>query len=322
MKAPATLDEFYRTFPPVQRCWEALRRMRWPDGFSCPRCEGRRAHRLRSRGPWQCAACRYQASRTAGTPFHGTRVPLRTWFLAIFFVARHKQGISALQFQRDAGLASYKAAWTLLHKVRSTLAHNPLFRLEGDVEVDETYIGGYRPGWNGRGVGKTGVAFAVERREKTADSMRFIQIPNATRVVLNAFVENSIRPGKTSVFTDAWGSYKALAKLGIDHRPRKGGHGRQALNILPWAHSVFGNLKTWLRGLPRSQPKAPPALPRRVQLPLRPPLARGRALRLRPAPCGARPAPFLPATRGGGSGIGRVRPIRPGDLLCCHPLSI
>jgi transposase-like protein len=162
-------------------------------------------------------------------------------------VARHKQGISALQFQRDAGLGSYKTAWTLLHKVRSALAHNPLVRLEGDVEVDETYIGGYRPGRNGRGVGKTGVAIAVERREKTAGSMRLIQIPNATRVVLSSFVETSIRPDASTVFTDAWGSYNALAKLGIDHRPRKGGHGRQALDILPWAHTVFGNLKTWLR---------------------------------------------------------------------------
>jgi hypothetical protein len=191
---------------------------------------------------------------------------LRTWFLAVFFVARHKQGISALQFQRDAGLGSYKTARTLLHKVRSALAHNPLVRLEGDVEVDETYIGGYRPGRNGRGVGKTGVAIAVERREKTAGSMRLIQIPNATRVVLNSFVETSIRPNASTVFTDAWGSYKALAKLGIDHRPRKGGHGR-------------------------------------------PPLARGRTLRLRPTPRRAWPAAAIPTPRGGGKGIGRVLPI-------------
>jgi hypothetical protein len=68
------------------------------------------------------------------------------------------------------------------------------------------------------------------------------------RAVLNSFVENSIRTEETTVFTDAWGSYKALTQLGIDHRPRKGGHGHQALDILPWAHTAFGNLKTWLRG--------------------------------------------------------------------------
>jgi transposase-like protein len=166
----------------------------------------------------------------------------------MFFVARHKQGISALQFQRDTGLGSYKTAWTLLHKVRSALTHNPRFPLEGDVEVDETYVGGYRPGRNGRGVGKTGVAIAVERREKTAGSLRLTQIPRATKAVLTSFVQRSIRPDETTVFTDAWGSYTSLTQLGIDHRPRKGGHGRQALDILPWAHTVFGNLKTWLRG--------------------------------------------------------------------------
>jgi transposase-like protein/ribosomal protein L37AE/L43A len=248
MKAPATLDEFYRTFSSEQRCWEVLRRLRWPDGFRCPRCEGRKAHRLRSRGLWQCAGCRYQASLTAGTPFHGTRVPLRTWFLAMFFVARHKKGISALQFQRDAGLGSYKTAWLLLHKVRSALGHPLRIALEGAVEVDETYIGGYRPGRNGRGAGKTGVAVAVERRGKTAGSLRLTTIPRATTEVLTSFVQRSIRPESTTVFTDAWGSYHALGKLGIDHRPHKSGHGRQTLDALPWAHTVFGNLKTWLLG--------------------------------------------------------------------------
>jgi len=106
----------------------------------------------------------------------------------------------------------------------------------------------WRPGRNGRGVGKTGVAIAVERREKTAGSVRLVVIPRATRAVLTSFVQASIRSDETTVFTDAWGSYKALAKLGIDRRPRKGSHGRQALDILPWAHTVFGNLKTWLRG--------------------------------------------------------------------------
>ena len=96
MKAPVTLDEFYRMFGTERRCWEYLRRMCWPHGFRCPRCEGRKTHRLRVRGLWQSADCRYQASLTAGTLLHSTRIPQRTWLLAAFFVARHKNGISAL----------------------------------------------------------------------------------------------------------------------------------------------------------------------------------------------------------------------------------
>ena len=95
MKAPATLDEFYRTFPTERRCWEVLRRVRWPDGFCCPRCEGRKAHRLRARGLWQCAACRYQASLTAGIPFRGTRVPLRTCFPAMHEGSRPRSSTSS-----------------------------------------------------------------------------------------------------------------------------------------------------------------------------------------------------------------------------------
>ena len=66
--------------------------------------------------------------------------------------------------------------------------------------------------------------------------------------MLTSFVRRSIRPDETTVFSDAWGSYTSLTELGIDQRPRKGGHGRRALDILPWAHTVFGNLETWLRG--------------------------------------------------------------------------
>jgi transposase-like protein len=136
----------------------------------------------------------------------------------------------------------------LLHKLRSGLVADPTRRLQGVVEADETYIGGHRPGRLGRGVGKTGVAIAVERRAKTAGAVRLAVIPHATTAVLTSFVQDSIQPQETTVFTDAWGAYATLRRLGIDHRPRKGGRGHQSAHLLPWAHTVFGNLKTWLRG--------------------------------------------------------------------------
>jgi transposase-like protein len=248
MQFPRTLLEFQDQFPDYAHCWAYLRRARWPRGFVCPRCRGRGSHFLASRRLEQCRGCRYQSSVTAGTVFHGTRVPLRVWFLGVFFLARHKKGISALQFQKDTGLGSYQTAWTLLHKLRSGLATLPTELLQGDVEADETYIGGYRAGWNGRGAGKAGVAIVVERRGRTAGSVRLAVIPRATTAVLTSFVQSAIEPQEATVHTDAWAAYRALGKMGIDHRPRKGGHGRQALDGLPWAHTVFGNLKTWLRG--------------------------------------------------------------------------
>ena len=248
MRFPRTLLEFQAQFPDDAHCWAYLRRARWPRGFVCPRCGGRGSHFLASRRLEPCRACRDQSSVTAGTVFHGTRVPLRVGFLGVFFLARHKKGISALPFQKDTGVGSDPTAWMLLHQLRSGLTALPAPLLKGDVEADETYIGGYRAGRNGRGAGKAGVAIVVERRGRTAGSARLAVIPRATTAVLTSFVQGAIRPQEIRVHPDAWGAYKALGKLGIDHRPRKGGHGRQAIDGLPWAHTVFGILKTWLRG--------------------------------------------------------------------------
>ena len=144
MKFPETLIEFQEQFPNEEACWKALRLVRWPHGFECPHCGHRKSYPIARRRLEQCQSCRHQASLTAGTIFHKTRVPLRVWFLGIFFVARHKQGISALQFQRDTGLGSYQTAWSLLHKVRSALWHRAEHRLRGWVEADEAYVGSKR----------------------------------------------------------------------------------------------------------------------------------------------------------------------------------
>ena len=95
----------------------------------CPRCGHRRSYAITDRRLEQCPRCRYQASITAGTVFHRTRIPLRLWFLGIFFLASDKQEILALQFERDMGLGSHQTAWTLRHKLRSALWHRPEHRL-------------------------------------------------------------------------------------------------------------------------------------------------------------------------------------------------
>lgn len=248
MRFPRTLIEFQERFPDEASCWTFVRGQRWPQGFACPRCGSRGSHFVQSRRLEQCRQCRYQASVTAGTALHATRVPLRVWLLAMFFLGRHKKGISALQFQKDAGLGSYQTAWTLLHKLRSGLFAQASHRLTGAVEADETYIGGYQPGQLGRGVGKTGIAVAVERRRASAGAVRLAVVRHASTEELTSFVRGVIDARKATVFTDGWQAYKALARQGVRHRPRRGGHGPEASGVLPWAHTVFGNLKTWLKG--------------------------------------------------------------------------
>jgi hypothetical protein len=249
---PRTLLEFQARFPDEEACWQAVREMRWPEGFVCPRCRHDQSYWIKSRRLDQCGRCRYQASVTAGTIFHKTRVPLRIWFWAIFFVARHKQGISALQLQRDTGLGSYQTAWTLLHKVRSALWHRAEDRLQGLVEADESYVGsthehGLR---GGREVGhKTIVAGAVEQRPHSAGSVRLMVVEGITfEDDLGPFVRGVIDAARTTLRTDGLASYRPLGGVGVQHDRQVEGHRTRASEILPWIHLVFTNLKAWLRG--------------------------------------------------------------------------
>jgi hypothetical protein len=113
--------EFQERFATEAACLDYLAESRWPGGFVCPRCEGRRAWVLARRHLWECADCRQQTSVTAGTVMHGTRTALRLWFWAAYLVATHHPGISAKQLQRQLGLSRYETAWLILHKLRRAM---------------------------------------------------------------------------------------------------------------------------------------------------------------------------------------------------------
>ena len=123
--------------------------MRWPDGFCCPQCGHDRAWPVRK--VWfECAGCGRQTSVTAGTVFQDSRKPLTLWFRAIWYVTSQKTGTSALGLQRVLGLGSYQTAWTWLHKLRRAMVRPGRERLQGPVEVDETYLGAVEEGVRGR----------------------------------------------------------------------------------------------------------------------------------------------------------------------------
>jgi transposase-like protein len=252
MGFPETLQQFQSAFPDEETCWQALRRARWPRGFRCPRCQGRASSWIATRAVEQCSRCRYQCSVTAGTVFHGTRTKLRVWFWAIFFLARHKKGISALQFQRDTGLGSYETAWTMLHKLRSALAARSDVLLSGLVEVDETYVGSHEVGRRGgrEVLNKSIVVAAVEQREHTAGRARLQVVDDVTfERSLEPFVTGCVDRDQALVRTDGFGPYRRLEASGIRHeRIVQGPRRARSKEILPWSHITFGNLKTWLRG--------------------------------------------------------------------------
>lgn len=146
---PHNLAEFQVQFASDEACRRYLMACRWPEGFRCPSCGDAGSYLLASRDLLQCRACRRQTSVTAGTALDRTRLPLPLWFAAAYLVTTHTPGFSALQLQRQLGLARYETAWTMLQKLRRAMVRPERDRLSGTVELDETYVGGVEAGRRG-----------------------------------------------------------------------------------------------------------------------------------------------------------------------------
>jgi transposase-like zinc ribbon protein/ISXO2 transposase-like protein len=161
---PQSWREVFAWFPDDASCLAYLGRLRWPAGFACPSCGNGTSWRM-GRGLLRCSACDRRTSATAGTIFAGTRSPLSLWFAAAWYITNQKAGVSALGLQRALELGSYETAWAWLHKFRRAMVRPGRDKLAGEVEVDETYVGGVAPGKHGRGAEKkTPVLIAVEKR--------------------------------------------------------------------------------------------------------------------------------------------------------------
>ena len=102
------LIDFYERFPDEQACWDYFLALKWPDGFVCPSCQEEKGCFKPSRKVFECYSCKHQASLTAGTIFHKTRIPLTKWFWFIFFMATSKKGVSMLYLQKQLRISSYK----------------------------------------------------------------------------------------------------------------------------------------------------------------------------------------------------------------------
>ncbi len=152
-----TLTDFQRQFPDDDACLEWLRHKLYPAKIYCPNCaKPTKHHRISTRKVYGCDYCGHQVSPTAGTIFEKSSTPLSLWFYAIYLMAQTRTGISAKQLQRELGV-TYKTAWRMFTLIRSRL-NDGGDAFSGDVEVDETYVGGKRKGKRGRGAaGKTPV---------------------------------------------------------------------------------------------------------------------------------------------------------------------
>jgi len=207
-----TIKDFEKQFPTDDDCLEFLFKARHPQGVFCEKCEKITKHYKREGIKfYSCEFCGMGIAPTSGTIFHKSSTPLRSWFHAMFLMSSTKTGISAKQLQRELGV-TYKTAWRMFNQIRKLMAEN-VEPLTGQVEVDETYIGGKRPGKRGRGAsGKTVVVGLTERQGKAIVKI----VPDVkTKTLLPMIWKNVI--SNSTVFTDELPSYKHVAKLGYAH---------------------------------------------------------------------------------------------------------
>ncbi|QOJ34143.1 MAG: IS1595 family transposase [Nitrospira sp.] len=139
---PTTLQEAIQYFADPQRCQDLLSAMRWPQGPVCPNCRSHEHGYVKSRAIYQCKMCRKQYSAKVGTIFEDSPIKLDKWFCALWMLTNAKNGVSSYEVARSLGVTQ-KTSWFMMHRIRLALQHGSIDRkLMGEVEVDETYIGG------------------------------------------------------------------------------------------------------------------------------------------------------------------------------------
>lgn len=245
-----TFDELIRQFMTEEQCRGYLYRLRWPDGFVCPKCGNGKAWN-KGETLFECTECGRQTSVIAGTIFQDTRKPLRTWFTAIWWVTTQKNGASAAGLRQVLGLGSYQTAWTWLHKIRTAMVNPNRSKLSGTIEIDEVYVGGEEEGGKrGRGTAnKALVVIGVEILEgkNQLGRIRMEVVPNATKESLMGFIQRNAEPG-SGIITDGWSSYNSISEDGYQHVIRNKFNSEDEKNILPHVNMIASLLKRWLLG--------------------------------------------------------------------------
>ena len=232
-------------------CRAALVGWRWPAGFECPSCEGRE-HCTVKRGPrilYQCNTCRKQTSVTAGTVFASSKLPLRLWFKAMYLLTQSKKGISSIELGRRLGVTQ-TAAWTLKHKLAQVMMErNAARRLKGEVQMDDAYLGGERPGAYGR-EGKAPFLAAVSLTgDGQPDQIVLRRVGRFCNAAIVRVAGAAFEAGVHAV-SDGLRCFSSVEKAGCTHTAIKTGSGPKAAKHprFKWVNTVLGNIKAAMVG--------------------------------------------------------------------------
>jgi transposase-like protein len=212
---PKTLQQAIQYFSNDEICINFIASLRWENGIAvCPNCEKSETTFLATRKIWKCKACKKQFSVKVGTIFEGSNISLDKWICAVWLIVNAKNGISSYEIHRSIGVTQ-KTAWFMLHRIRVAIEAGSFEKLSGNVEVDETFIGGKAKNMHkdkrervikGRGsVGKTAVMGLLERK----GNVRAKVIEKTDRETLHGEIKENVEQG-SNLFTDEWRSYQGL----------------------------------------------------------------------------------------------------------------
>jgi transposase len=216
VKPSLTILQFHKQFPDDEACLAHIFESRFGQGHVCPKCE-RAANwsRFKAERAYACQWCGHHLHPTAGTPFEDSRTPLQLWFYAIYLFTTSRHGVPAKELERQLGV-TYKTAWRMAHHIRKHMEDvDGEWPLSGDVEVDETYIGGQRHGVAAKGRSLVNKAVVFGMLQRDGQIMTKI-VPNAQKKTFEPQIEENVAKGST-IHSDQLSSYQDLPKIGYTH---------------------------------------------------------------------------------------------------------
>lgn len=215
MPTKFTLQNFLNLYSSNEQCLEKIKQVCYPDGITCTKCQKVTNHyKIKDRLQYVCSKCGTHLAPLSGTIFEKSSTPLTSWFYAMFVMTKTRSGISAKQLQRELGV-TYKTAWRMFKQIRMLMAQTGGNLLFGDVEIDETFVGGR--GTNRRtewGPSKQKqVLMGIAQRK---GPVYIKHIPDTSRYSLLTQIREHVDP-KARIHTDEFASYKTLHKYGYLH---------------------------------------------------------------------------------------------------------
>ncbi len=215
-KTPKTLNEAIRYFADPDNCLKTTIALRWPNGVTCPTCGSKDVTLLSTRQLWKCKSkhAKQQFSAKVGSIFEDSPIALDKWFTAIWLIANCKNGVSSCEIARDLGVTQ-KTAWFMLHRIRLAMNNGTFEKLTGEVEADETFIGGLARFMHKdkkakiTGTGGAGKAIVMGLLDRHSKKVRIAHIPNVEGNTVKGFVRKYVKGG-SYVFSDAFAGYNGL----------------------------------------------------------------------------------------------------------------